>query len=87
VEQLPGYGGAGTAPGFLARERVLALFSDERSEASRGYRALVRAGLHDADPKQELLGTIRPRRTLLGRQLATEGRGAGARPALKSVAL
>lgn len=58
MEQLPATAGLAPAPGFLARERVLELFSDERSEASRGYRAFVRAGLHDGDPKQELLGTI-----------------------------
>jgi REP element-mobilizing transposase RayT len=50
--------GLAPAPGFLACERVLALFADEGSEAMRRYRAFVRAGLHGRDPKQELVGTI-----------------------------
>jgi putative transposase len=46
------------APGFLAHERLLELFAEDRAQAQRRYRAFVRAGLHRSDPKEEALGDI-----------------------------
>jgi putative transposase len=50
--------GLSPAPAFLAHERLLALFSPDRAQAQRRYRAFVRAGLHGSDPKAEALGEI-----------------------------
>jgi putative transposase len=50
--------GLAPAPAFLACEHVLELFSDDRVQAVRSYRAFVRAGLHVSDPKAEALGDI-----------------------------
>lgn len=50
--------GLAPAPAFLARERVLELFSDDPAEAVRGYRDFVRAGLNRPDAKGEGLGEI-----------------------------
>jgi REP-associated tyrosine transposase len=50
--------GLAPAPAFLAQERLLELFSHDRSQALRRYRAFVRAGLHGSDPKAEALGEI-----------------------------
>jgi putative transposase len=50
--------GLAPAPAFLACGRVLELFSDDRVEAIRGYRAFVRAGLRRPDPKRERVGEI-----------------------------
>jgi putative transposase len=46
------------APAFLAHERLLELFADDRAQAQRRYRAFVRAGQHQSDPKEEALGEI-----------------------------
>lgn len=47
-----------SAPDFLACERVLELFSDDRGQALRSYRAFVLAGVDGPDPKEEPLGEI-----------------------------
>jgi putative transposase len=46
------------APAFLVCERVLELFSHDRAEAIRRYRAFVRAGVKSSDPKQDGIGEI-----------------------------
>jgi putative transposase len=50
--------GLARAPGFLARERVLSLFSADPVQAERSYRAFVRAGLGRCDPKAERVGGL-----------------------------
>jgi putative transposase len=46
--------GFATAPAFLACERLLELFANERKEAARHYRAFVRAGLDRPDLPEPL---------------------------------
>lgn len=50
--------GLAPAPSFLACERLLELFSHDRAQALRMYRAFVRVGLHESDPKADALGEI-----------------------------
>ena len=50
--------GLAPAPAFLAHEPDLELFSDDRAQAVRSYRAFVRAGLARRDPKAERVGEI-----------------------------
>ena len=70
--------GLAPAPAFLAHERILELFSHDRAQALRSYRAFVRAGVGRPDPKAERVGEIYlgdtefARRTSVGRRLSVE---------------
>jgi putative transposase len=50
--------GLAPPPRFLARDRVLALFSDDPGLAVRSYRAFVHEGLHADQPTAEPIGEI-----------------------------